>query len=240
MRKLPLLLLLSFIYAPAAHPEGWIDLLAEDSLKAWIFDVRDYSDPREIWSLTSGVLRTDGAGKQTPTGVIRTKDSFEEFELELEWRWPGKPGNCGVLLFCSTPRFMGIWPRSLEVQLMNQDAGDFIFIGETVQVYDPKQTLTANPEDPEAEMKEWHWRMRKALMEGAEKPAGEWNHMRIVSARERLLVYVNGKLVNEGFLPSAASGAICLQAEKADIEFRKVRIRPARDVSWSEWNPAKR
>jgi hypothetical protein len=240
LATLPLVFLLTFLTVQAAPQEGWTDLLAGDSLDAWIFDVRDYSDPGKIWSLKDGVLRTDGAGKKTPTGVIRSKDAFQNFELELEWRWPDQPGNCGVLLFCSTPRFMSIWPRSLEVQLMNQDAGDFIFIGETVQIYDPNQILTENPGNPDEPMREWHWRMRKTLKEGLEKPAGQWNTMKIISAAERVLVYVNGELANEGFLPSTAKGAFCLQAEKANVEFRNVRIRPADTTKLEHWNPAHR
>ena len=220
----------------SAHKEApWTDLLAGDSLNAWIFDVSQYVHPDKIWSLEDGVLKV--AGADNPTGVIRTKEDFEAFELELEWRWPGKPGNCGVLLYCSQPRFMSIWPKSLEVQLMNQHAGDFYFIGETAQVYKPEQT--PYPEDGE-EFKEWFYRNRKKLQDGLEKEPGQWNHMRIVSAKDRLIVYVNDGLVNDAFWPSATKGAIALQAEKADIEFRNVRVRPAQNITWKSWNPAQR
>src|SRR5687767_6543068 len=56
----------------------------------------------EVWSVNDGVL----ACKGKPRGYIRTeKDDYENYVLELEWRFPeGSPGgNSGVLLHTSTP-----------------------------------------------------------------------------------------------------------------------------------------
>jgi len=38
-------------------------------------------------------------------------------------------------------------------------------------------------------------------------------------------VVVNGVLVNRGWNCSASTGAICLQAEKADVQFRDIRLK---------------
>lgn len=237
---LPLLPALLFLLAVPAAPvtaaeAEWTDLLAGDSLEAWCFDVLDYTPPAQIWTLQNGLLKVAGKG-QSP-GVLRTLKDYEDFEFELEWRWPAEPGNCGVLLYCSSPRFMSIWPRSLEVQLLHGHAGDFYFIGETAQIFRPEQVPYPAPGQT---FREWEWRNRRNLTDDSEKPAGEWNHLRILSARDRLLVTVNGILVNDAFLPSATRGAICLQAERADIEFRRVRVRPVTQVDWKHWNPAQR
>src|SRR3954471_18028111 len=41
-----------------------------------------------------GVIAAAGA----PVGFIATTASYENYRLHAEWRWPGKPGNGGVLL----------------------------------------------------------------------------------------------------------------------------------------------
>jgi hypothetical protein len=64
------------------------------------------------------------------------------------------------------------------------------------------------------------------LTDGSEKPIGEWNTM-IIEARDRAIkVWVNGDLVNEGSNGTADRGRIALQAEGAEVEFRRVDIGP--------------
>ena len=64
------------------------------------------------------------------------------------------------------------------------------------------------------------------LTDNSEKPLGEWNTM-VVEARGRTLrVLVNGDLVNEGFNSTADRGRIAIQAEGAEVEFRRVQIGP--------------
>jgi hypothetical protein len=68
------------------------------------------------------------------------------------------------------------------------------------------------------------------LTDGSEKPLGEWNSL-IVEARGRsITVWLNGDLVNNGFDASVDAGKIALQAEGAEVEFRKVEIGPLAPV----------
>ncbi|MBL8738792.1 MAG: DUF1080 domain-containing protein, partial [Planctomycetes bacterium] len=103
---------------------GWhADVPAADNGKAVppSFEVRD------------GVLRSNG----NPPGHLITNDSFADYRLTVEWRWPGEPGNCGVLVHTSTPRRLyGMFPQSIEVQLHAGNAGDFWCIGEDIAVPD--------------------------------------------------------------------------------------------------------
>jgi hypothetical protein len=49
----------------------------------------------------------------------------------------------------------------------------------------------------------------------------------VIEARDRTIrVWVNGDLVNEGSNCTADRGAISLQAEGTEVEFRKVEIGP--------------
>lgn len=170
------------------------------------------ADPAETWSVVDGVLKCTGQ----PVGYIRTEKEYSDYVLTLEWRWPegSKGGNNGVLVHTSKPGALGIWPRSIEVQLFTGNAGDFWVIPEDVTVKIPDQA------------KRQQGRRHLNLNDDAEKPIGEWNTMEVTCKGDTIRVKVNGKLVNEGTECSETKGAICLQSEGAPIEFRNIRIRP--------------
>lgn len=195
--------------------DGWAALFDGRSFDGWTFDVRDGSPPEAIWSIEDGTLLASGAGK--PTSVIRTEEEYGNYQLEFEWRWPGKPGNSGLLLHCSSPRRMNVWPQSLEVQLQNGNAGDLIMIGESIEV--PEAQVAKAPKGS------WKVRLRHNLTDDSEKPPGEWNQMRVVADGGTVTAYVNGELVNRGTNCSVEKGAICLQSERANVQFRNIRLR---------------
>jgi len=143
---------------------------------------------------------------------VRTKEVFENYELTLEWRWApdGKPGNSGVLVHAGKPRERSIWPKSIEVQLAHESAGDFWLIGETITVDGREAIGRRIPNGGTA----------------AEKPVGEWNELRVRCEGGRITVYVNGVLMNEGRDASATRGAICLQSEGVEVHFRNIRLAP--------------
>lgn len=177
------------------------------NLDGWGFDVVTEKVPgEEIWSVKDGILVCKGR----PPSVLRTKEDFANYELAVEWRWAAKPGNSGVLVHASAPRAVFVWPKSIEVQLRDGDAGDFWVLGETIGEAPGKR-----------EDRRWI-----NLTDGSEKPAGEWNAMTIRCQGDTLLVHVNGTKVNEAKGLSVAKGAICLQSEGAEIHFRKVEITP--------------
>jgi hypothetical protein len=66
-----------------------------------------------------------------------TDSVYQNYRLEVEYRFAGRPGNCGVLVHASTPRALyGMFPKSLEVQMMHENAGDFWCIVEDITVPD--------------------------------------------------------------------------------------------------------
>ena len=206
------LLLCSASFGFAA--DDWKPLFDGKSFSGWSFDTHDKAAPETIWKIEDGTIVVGGKGK--PAGVIRTEKSYSDYTLEFEWRWMDGKGNSGCLVHCSTPREINVWPKSIEVQLMAENAGDFWLIGETIEV-DEKQIAKDRKGGPS--------RRRINLTDGSEKPLGEWNQMRIITKGASLEVYVNGVLVNKGSNASATEGAICLQSEKANIQFRNIRIK---------------
>ncbi len=62
----------------------------------------------------------------TPRGHLITDAVHSNYRLDVQYRFPGQPGNCGVLVHASTPRALSkMFPKSIEVQMNHQHAGDF-------------------------------------------------------------------------------------------------------------------
>jgi len=141
----------------------------------------------------------------TGSFILRTKDVYKDYELHVEWRWPGEPGNSGVFLYMQQPD--AIWPGLIECQLMTGKAGDFVFLGGT----DANERGDESIVSPKFE-------------ESSEKTAGEWNNYDIIARNDSIIVYVNGTLQNTATGPSVSEGHIGLQSEGAPIQFRNVYI----------------
>jgi 3-keto-disaccharide hydrolase len=158
----------------------------------------------------------------TPEGHLITDGSFRDYRLEVEYRWTGEPGNCGVLVHASTPRRLyGMFPQSIECQMYAGNAGDFWCIGEDITVDDMQQRR--GPKERWG-VDEGDARRILNLTDDSEHPPGEWNRMVIECRGATIDVWVNGDKVNHGFDCTASEGQIAIQAEGAPCEFRKVEL----------------
>ena len=157
-----------------------------------------------------------------PGGHLISNDEYENYRLRVEYRFAGTPGNCGVLIHASTPRALyKMFPKSIEVQMENKNAGDFWCIQENIN--------TVNMEERRGPKNEWgvsegKQRRIKNLTDNSEKPVGEWNTMVIECVRSSVKVWVNNDLVNYGFNCTANKGKIAIQAEGSEVEFRKIEL----------------
>ena len=159
-----------------------------------------------------------------PRGHLITDASFRDYRLEVEYRFPAKPGNAGVLVHASTPRALyAMFPRSIEVQMESGNAGDFWVILEDIRVPDMEQRRGPRAEWGTTEGKA---RRIKNLTDNSEKPLGEWNSMVIEALGRSIRVWVNGDLVNEGSDATAGRGQIAVQSEGSELEFRKLSLIP--------------
>lgn len=165
----------------------------------------------------------------TPGGHLITDDEYSNYRLEVEYRFAGKPGNCGVLVHASTPRALyEMFPQSLEVQMQSGEAGDFWCIKEDIAV--PDMETRRGPKE------KWgvdggKLRRIRNLTDGSEKPPGDWNTMAIECVGDELKVWVNGDLVNHGTNCTTDKGQIALQAEGSEVEFRKLELTPIDKLS---------
>jgi len=159
-----------------------------------------------------------------PQGHIITDSVYKNYRLEVEYRFAGKPGNCGVLVHASTPRILyAMFPKAIEAQLMHKNAGDFWCIGEDISVPDMEKRRGPKKNWGSVDGKE---RRIKNLTDDSEKPVGQWNVMKVECLGNEVKVWVNGDLVNHGFNCTVSQGQIALQAEGSEVEFRKVDFTP--------------
>jgi hypothetical protein len=215
MRRIALCLVALFLallfVQPAFADEKTIKLFNGKDMEGWNYFLADKKLKMEdVWSVEDGVIICKGK----PAGYIKTKESYKNYVLTLEWRWPEgkKPGNSGVLL-----RQVGtdkIWPKSVEAQLMANNAGDFWNIENFKMTTDPTR---ADKKAPRHTFK---------MKPSNEKKPGEWNHYRIVVDHGKVQLYVNGELQNEATDVEEIAGPICLQSEGAEIHFRNIELKP--------------
>jgi len=175
--------------------DGWTIHLAPDSgdvLESLVFCAKE------------GLINIAGQ----PFGYMITDQSFKDYKLHLEWRWPGEPSNSGIFLHAEP--IDGVWPRCAEVNLMAGRAGDMIASGGS-----SFEELAEG-------------RFLRSTKESAEHPAGEWNTAEIVCKGNFIQAYINGVLMNEAHF-DRSEGPIALQSEGGPLEIRNVFLTPLKD-----------
>ncbi len=194
--------LLALLLAPAAVAEdGFVSLMPKkDITEFWTYDVA----PASSWSIKDGMIYCTGK----PNGFLRSKKVYKNFIFRGDWRfvkegWTGKPPdwpNAGF--FINAQEVINGWPRSLEVQ------GHF---GEAASVFG----------------------VRGGKVTGAKRgeivkdriPFGDWDHVEVHSQDGHVVVFLNGKKVNEGSDISPAEGNVCLESEGWPLWYRNIEIK---------------
>jgi acetyl esterase/lipase len=197
-------------------------------LTGWHWDVPEMDKDTNVpnpFIVRNGMLVSLG----TPGGHLITDQIYSNYRLEVEYRFASKTGNCGVLVHASTPRALyKMFPKSVEVQMEHQNAGDFWCICEDIST--PDMEARRGPKE-EWGITEGRKRRIKNLTDGSEKPAGEWNSMVIECVGRDVKVWVNGDLVNWGHECTAEKGQIALQAEGSEVEFRKLILTQIKELT---------
>ncbi|MBT5927868.1 MAG: DUF1080 domain-containing protein [Verrucomicrobia bacterium] len=151
-------------------------------------------------------------------GDIITKKKYDSFELQLEYKI-SKGGNSG-LMFHVTEEESTPWRTGPEIQIQDNVDG-----------HDPQ-------------LSGWLYQLYKSETD-ATKPAGEWNHLRILITPEKCEHTMNGvkyceyvkgskdwdervaksKFAAFSKFGKATKGHICLQDHGNEVAYRNVKIR---------------
>jgi len=213
--KTPILALLGILMALTSCTSDSKELFNGKNLENWeIFVSNDEVAPEDLFWVEDGMIHTAGV----PHGYIRTKESYDNFALHVEWRWVDEPTNSGVLLHVQGEDM--IWPLSIECQLMAGKAGDIVLIGKGsgVTTRDSTYLITTNEGGD-------RYGIAPKMEESSERAPGEWNSYDITSKDGKLTVTVNGVLQNEATDITLTSGNILLQSEGSPMQFRNITLK---------------
>jgi hypothetical protein len=201
----------------AAEPE-WTPLFNRRDLSGWV----NVNCAPGTWSVRDGVIVSTGV----PTGVMRTEQQYENFELELEYRHVHKGGNAGLFVWSDPITSPGVpFARAIEVQILDgRTSENYTSHGDVFAIHG----ATFKPERSHP----GGW-MRSLPSEHRAKPAGEWNHYRVTCSNGVIRLAVNGKFVSGGSEAKPRKGYLCLESEGSECHFRNLRIR-----EWPSTNPA--
>lgn len=227
-------------------------------LTTWLKDTKR-EDPRGVFQVHEGMLHLSGDGN----GYVATEKAYRDYRLVVEYKWGQKTDggkyvrNSGILLHATGPDggAGGAWPSSIECQLAQGCAGDFIVIrgkddaGKQIPVRVTAETELA----PDKRRRRWKkggeaktfpptrgqlwwnnhdWDFEELIdtrgKNDVESPTGEWNHVEITCAGNKITANINGHVVNECYDVFPAAGRILLQTEGFEIWFRKFEISPLR------------
>ncbi|MCP4313589.1 MAG: DUF1080 domain-containing protein [Bacteroidetes bacterium] len=189
-----------------------IKLFNGDNLDNWnIFVSSSDVEPGDLFWVEDGIINT--AGK--PDGYIRTKETYNNFKLHVEWRWTEEPTNSGVLIHVTGEDM--IWPLAIECQLKTGNAGDVVLIGEGSGITVKDSSYLIGPGES-------RYKVLPKFEEVSEKPVGEWNSYDITSLDGKLEAFVNGVLQHTGTAMTLTEGNILLQSEGSPMQFRNIYL----------------
>jgi len=207
------------------------------------------NDPAGVFTVVSldggNAIRISGEN----FGGISTVDEFENFHLQLQFRWgmlkwfPRKTGkrDSGIMYYATGPHGAdgGNWMRSQEFQVQEGDCGDcwacagavydaMVRKDQDKYIYDEggdKYTFSNNSPDG-----------RRCIKSAdGEKPPGEWNTIDLWCFGGTSIHMVNGvvnmvinnsRQVDNGIESSLRKGKIQIQSEGAEVFYRNIRITP--------------
>jgi hypothetical protein len=209
-------------------------LTTEEKAAGWklLFDGKDLSGWHNFkkegvkpgWQVKDGALVCVDPHN---AGDIVTTQKFGWFELQIDYNI-SEGGNSGIM-YHVTDEGNAAWATGPEFQLEdNAKAADPIRCGWLYALYQP-------PIDPKT---------GKTL--DATKPAGEWNHIRLVIGPDKCVHEINGVKYFEyvlgsddfkervakskfGKMPHFAKsdeGYIALQGDHGEVSFRNIKVRP--------------
>ncbi len=206
---------------PAEKAAGWTLLFDGKEFGQWHNFKKEGVRPG--WQIKDGSLV---CADPHQAGDIVTTDKFGWFELQLDYNI-SEGGNSGII-FRVTDEGGAVWATGPEFQLEdNAKAADPQRCGWLYALYQP-------PIDPKTS---------KPL--DATKPAGEWNHVRLLISPEKCEHEINGvkyfdyvynspefkervaksKFASMPNFAKADSGYIALQGDHGSVSFRNIKIR---------------
>ncbi len=184
----------------AAADEGWEILFDGTSTDAW----RGYGKetfPEVGWVIEDGTLKVQGSGRGEAGGGggdIITKKKYGNFELQLEWK-VSEGGNSGIFYLAQEVEGDPIYMSSPEMQILDNEGHPDAILGidgnrKAGSLYDLVPAVPQNS-----------------------KPAGEWNHVKIIVFKGTVVHWMNGEQCCWNIISGPTSGKRCVQILNSKI-----------------------
>jgi hypothetical protein len=196
------LCLLALVGAGAAQQQRFVRLFNGRNLEGF----KLVGTPEGTWKVADGVIVCSGK----PAGYLTTEKSYRNYVIRFDWRY-ARPadlqrdadfdGNSGLLLHITGEQ--KVWPKCIEAQLMNRDAGNLLPLGGAKAMV----------------------KKDAAAQAAAIKPVGEWNQEEVTCTAGKIVVLINGKAIASATDVDLAEGPIGWQSEGREIHFRNLMIR---------------
>lgn len=221
--------------------EGWYTWLREEQ----------YKDPAKVFSVVDGRLVISGE----QWGGIATRKAYRDYHLIVEWKWGERTWgsrkkasrDSGILVHGvgEDGAYSKTWLESIESQIIEGGAGDFIVVGGknkpslTADVrMDGNQAIWQKGGKPMTRTSgRFNWWGRDPKWtdtlgfrgeKDVESRYGLWNRQEVICDGDTITNIVNGVVVNFGYNSSHKAGKIQLQSEGAEIIIRRVELRPVK------------
>lgn len=207
MRKAILFAFAAFIVLSSGCTQDNGKIFNGKDLSNWNFVVENDAVPGDqVYTVKDGQISIKGE----PLGYMYTKEKYDDFTLELEYKWAVEASNSGIFVLIEDPK--NPFATGIEIQLAAGKAGDFVLLaGSDMLEYTLPEGVTERPKFPVIAKKQ----------PSSELPAEEWNKVRITVKDSVIDVYVNGVHQNTG-TGTVREGHIGLQSEGKEILFRNL------------------
>ncbi len=226
-----------------------------DGFYTWLKDTKQ-EDPRRVFRVTDGMLHVtgDGLGGILTKHEYRDYHLILEFKWGTKTFAPrlDRAKDSGLLIHSVGPDggYSGTWMPSIEVQIIEGGCGDFIIVADD-NVTTPFSLTVESARDRDGEViwkkggqretfdlknrkrvnwfgrdPDWSDKLGFRGKQDVESSDGHWTRMDVICDGGHIQTYVNGVLVNEAFDSQPTQGKIQLQAELAEVFFRRLELYP--------------
>ncbi|HVG39744.1 MAG TPA: DUF1080 domain-containing protein [Pyrinomonadaceae bacterium] len=216
-------------FAQESLPKAFVDGSGPGWVSLGEKDFENVNGGPGTWTWKNDLLLVSGE----PIGVLRTRQTFTNFELVVQWRHLRPGGNSGVFVWVPAESLKDLRPdalpkRGIEVQILDhgyteqyqtrtgKKADWFTTNGDVFPVGEAKMKVFS-PTSPDGS--------RSFPRKNLSKGVGEWNHYYVRGVNGEVRLWVNGEEVSGGNNSDPRTGHLCLESEGAPIEFKNIRIR---------------
>lgn len=205
--------------------QGWRLLFDGTSTNGWHTFKRDTVGSK--WQVRDQVLVFDTSKPRNGGGDIVTNESFENYELRLEWKI-SKGGNSGIIIDVQeAPQYQATYVTGPEMQVLDN--------------------INADDNKKQNHLAGCLYDLAGDSTVSKPNPPGEWNQVRIVQNKGHLTFWLNGIQTFDGQIGSdewnamvakskfagkpyadfakVAKGKIALQQHPGSSEWRNIKIK---------------